>query len=90
MRIKELRDKKGLTQKQVAKELGTTAVTVMNWENGIYEPTIADMIKLADLFDVTMDYLVGREYDADEAAARHVLERLDKSKLIDALLESTK
>lgn len=41
----------------------------MNWENGIYEPAIADMIKLADLFDVTLDYLVGREYDADEAAA---------------------
>jgi len=90
MRIKELREKKGLTQRQVAKELGVAASTVLNWENGIFEPGIAELIKLADLFQVTLDFLVERNFEADEAAARQLLERMDKSKLIDALLDSTK
>ena len=40
-RLRELRQDKGLSMKQLAKELGTTDAAVSNWENGINEPKIS-------------------------------------------------
>lgn len=59
-RIKELRKEKGLTQKQIANELRVSEDTVYNWEKGRSEPSIVDLINLAIVLDVTIDYLVGR------------------------------
>lgn len=63
MRIKELREKSDLTQKELAKMLSVTSQTILNWENEIYEPNISQLIKLADIFKVSLDYLVGRKRD---------------------------
>ncbi len=59
-RLKELRKEMGLTQTQLAKNLGATQRQISFWENGQIEPSIFWLIKLADFFDVTIDYLVGR------------------------------
>ncbi len=59
-RIKELRLEKGLTQKEVAERLKVTHAAIGNYENGKREPQIDDLILLADFFDVSIDYLVGR------------------------------
>ena len=59
-RLKELRTEKGLTQKQIAKELNVSEDSVYNWEKGRSEPSINDLINLAILLDVTIDFLVGK------------------------------
>lgn len=59
-RLKELRIEKGLTQKQLAKELNVSEDSVYNWEKGRSEPSINDLITLATMLDVTIDYLVGK------------------------------
>ena len=56
-RLKELRLKKGLTQT----ELGEKQSTFTNWENGKREPNFETIIKIADLLEVSVDWLFGRE-----------------------------
>lgn len=61
MKLKELREKENITQANLARKLGVTSQTILNWENEIYEPNISQLCKLADYFDVSLDYLVGRK-----------------------------
>lgn len=60
-RLKELRLKKGLTQTELGKRLGVKQSTFTNWENGKREPNFETLIKLADLLEVSVDLLLGRE-----------------------------
>lgn len=60
MKLRELRNLAGLTQNDLASKLNVSGQTILNWENGIYEPKISQLIELADLFDVSVDYLVDR------------------------------
>lgn len=50
-----------MSQKYVAISLGVSAPTVSMWESGAKEPTRENLIKLADLFGVSVDYLLGRD-----------------------------
>lgn len=59
-RVKDLRIECGLTQTELAKRIGATQRQVSFWESGQIEPNIFWLIKLADFFDVQIDYLVGR------------------------------
>ncbi len=63
MRLKELRKKKGLSQLRLATELNTTQNTISRYENGEREPGIAELLKIADYFNVSVDYLLGRTDD---------------------------
>lgn len=58
--LKELREKKGFTQKQLAEALYLSKTTISQYENGTHTPSIETFIKLADIFDVSIDYLLGR------------------------------
>lgn len=59
-KIKELRKQKKLTQEDLAKLLGLNRTTISKWERpGGSEPDIATIKKLADIFGVTTDYLLG-------------------------------
>lgn len=58
-RIKELREGEGLTQKALAEKLNTTNSTVCDWEKGRTQPDLEMLAKLARLFEVSTDYLVG-------------------------------
>ena len=60
-RIHELRMRQGYTQVSLAKKLGVSKQAVSNWENGNIQPSIDMLIRIADLFSVTTDYLLGRE-----------------------------
>lgn len=60
-RLKELRLKKGLTQTELGEKVGVKQNTFTNWENGKREPSFENLIKLADLFEVSLDCLLGRE-----------------------------
>lgn len=60
-RLKELRQKKGLTQQEIADLVHVNRVTYTNWEKGKREPSFENLVKLADLFEVSLDWLFGRE-----------------------------
>lgn len=59
--IKELRKENKLTQTQLAKILNTTQDTISLWELEKSYPDIFNLIKLAQIFNVTTDYLLGLE-----------------------------
>ena len=50
-----------ITQEELSYKLGGSKNLVSNYENGISTPDILTLIKLADIFDITLDALVGRE-----------------------------
>lgn len=60
-RIKECRINSKLSQKFVAVTLGVAAPSVSNWESGKTQPTPENLRRLASLFGVTVDYLLGDE-----------------------------
>ena len=63
MKLKELREERGFTQSEVAKAIGGTQSNLAKWEKNIVQPSAEFIIKLADFFDVTADYLLGRTDD---------------------------
>jgi repressor LexA len=60
-RLRQLRKSRKLTQEEVGKHLGITAQSYSNYENDNREPDFATVSKLADYFNVSVDYLLGRE-----------------------------
>jgi transcriptional regulator with XRE-family HTH domain len=62
-RLKECRKNKGLTQKQAAEFFKVAERHWQNYESGGRTPTFEGLIALADYFDVSIDYLVGRSDD---------------------------
>ena len=59
-RIKELREANGMTQAGMARKLSVTRSTVNAWEMGTNKPSIDKLSDIADLFQVTTDFLIGR------------------------------
>ena len=85
MLLKEIRIKRNLTQQSVADRLGCSPVTYNRYENGSRQPSIETLLRLADLFGVAVDALLGRkcamentlsDYEVELiSAARHADER---------------
>lgn len=59
-RLKSLRLENKVTQQSVADALGVTVGNVQKFEYGTAKPKLENVIKLADFFNVSLDYLVGR------------------------------
>lgn len=60
MKLRELREQKGVTQKEVATAVGCTSTVYSRYERGEREPDITTLCRLADYFGVSVDYIVGR------------------------------
>ena len=60
-KIYELRKERKLSQRELAKELGTSQANLSRWEQGLNEPSIIECWKIADFFDVSIDVLCGRK-----------------------------
>lgn len=58
--LKRIRKSKGIPQSQIASAAGISTTQYQNYEYGKSEPTASVLIALADYFDVSLDYLVGR------------------------------
>ena len=58
-RLKELREEAGLTQQNVADSLGIHSVTYLHYEKSQREPPLLLLAKMARLFEVSVDYLLG-------------------------------
>lgn len=59
-RLKEMRLKRGLTQKELGEKVGVKQNTFTNWEKGKREPNFDNLIKLANILNTTTDELLGR------------------------------
>ena len=79
-RIRELRKAKGLTMKELGKELGLAESTVSLYERNLHEPDLETIRKLASFFSVTVDYLLGHT-DIEENG------KIEKSPADDPLTE---
>lgn len=60
-RIKEAREKRGITQKYVALTLGVKAPSVSAWETGKTFPSAENLAALSELYGVSIDYLMGKD-----------------------------
>ena len=60
-RLKELRAEKKISQKKLAKIIGTNNSSICDWERGRSEPSVEMIIKICDYFEVSADYFLGRE-----------------------------
>lgn len=60
MKLKEIREKKGITQRQAALALNLSPTVYNRYENGLREPSNALLLVIADYFGVTVDELLGR------------------------------
>ncbi len=65
--IADLRKKKGLTQEEFAEKLGVTAQAVSKWENGVSCPDIMLLPKIASIFSISVDELMGVKPITEEA-----------------------
>ena len=66
LKLQELRTQAGLTQRELAEKIGVKNYTVANWEQNRTEPAIKDLIDIANFFEVSIDYLIGRENELGE------------------------
>ena len=64
-RLRELREAKGLYQKDVAAAIGVDRTTYVKYERGTSEPSYNILSKLAEYFNVSVDYLLGRQATMD-------------------------
>lgn len=60
-RLKELRSERKIGQVELAEQIGVSKGVISLWENGLREPTLGNIIALADYFKVSLDSLVGLE-----------------------------
>lgn len=60
-KLKELRQEKGVSQKEVASAIGVTLSAYSNYEQGIREPSYEILVNICKYYGVTSDYLLGLE-----------------------------
>lgn len=61
--IKENRTAQGLSQQSLAKLIGVTHASISYWENGVNIPNVLDVWKIADALNMSIDELVGRDFN---------------------------
>ena len=59
-RLVKLRDSRNLSQKEVAKEFGVVVRAYQRYEYGEREPQLSVLVRMADFYNVSLDYLAGR------------------------------
>ena len=66
VKIKNARIKANLTQEQAAETLGVSRQTISNWENEKTYPDIVSVVKMSDLYDISLDRLLKEEKPMSE------------------------
>ncbi len=83
-RLKNLRKKVGLTQVDVAGKLGISQQAYASWERGVKKPTQENLVKIAQVLNVSVDYLVGNSDErTDELDNIELLFRMNSTGLTD-------
>lgn len=71
-RLKELREERNISQYELAAAIQTSRTNIGRWERGSNDPSSAQIIKLAEYFGCTTDFLLGREDDFGVVGAGQV------------------
>ena len=87
--IIELRRAADITQAQLAEKLNYSDKAVSKWERGEAIPSVATLKEIADLFGVTVDYLISADHEAENEIRREFTERQRRNRLIITLLSTT-
>ena len=83
-RLKKLRKQAQLTQVDVAEKLGISQPAYASWERGIKKPTQENLVKIAQILNVSVDYLVGNsDYTEDKLDNIELLFRMNSKGLTD-------
>lgn len=61
LRLKEIREDRNLSQQEVATAIETSQTNIARWENGKNEPSYLQLVKLADFYNCSIDFLAGRD-----------------------------
>lgn len=70
--LRKLRVSRGISQQQLADVMGTSQQSVNKYENHNVEPDISSLIKLADYFETSIDYLVGHTFPSDQCITEDI------------------
>ncbi len=86
LKIKELREEYGITQYELAEKIGNAQRNISNWEKGVSEPDCETILKLADIFKISLDELFGRNenytHQADiDRSLISLIRRLNKEQI---------
>ena len=79
-KIKIARNKAGYTQERAAEALGVSRQTVSNWENEKSYPDIVSIIKMSDLYSVSLDHLLKEEKEMKDTYLEYLEESTNKVK----------
>ena len=83
MNIKDIRTRKNLTQADVANALGVSSVVYSRYETGSRQPSTEVLMQMADIFGVTVDYLLGRQDVEDSTLSSFELQLISASRNAD-------
>ncbi len=89
LRLKELRKSHKMSQTELSQKLGVTQATLSGWENEKFEIDNNSLIKCSEIFNVSTDYLLGRNYSTTNSSDEPQLTSRDK-KQIENILENTR
>ena len=81
-KLKEARQKSGLSQDQVAEKIMVSRVTVSHWENGKSLPDIVSLISLSDLYNISLDELVKGDSKMTEKVKKDAKEANNNRRLV--------
>nr|MCR5522762.1 helix-turn-helix domain-containing protein [Clostridia bacterium] len=81
-KLKEARQKAGMTQDQVAEKIMVSRVTISHWENGKSLPDIVSLISLSDLYNISLDELVKGDSKMTEKVKKDAKDANNNKRLI--------
>lgn len=84
-RLKEIRTKKELTQEEFAKLLNISPSSISLYESGSREPSLATLVNIAKILDVSTDYLLG--LSDNESPVEVVISPEDKQDIVNKVLK---
>lgn len=79
MRIKAAREETGITQEELAEEVGISRAAVARYESGEIEPKIKNLVAIATRLNVTTDYLLGIEIKQKEPLTKNMSDEAVKA-----------
>lgn len=88
MKLRELRKERGISMKKLGEYVGVSESTISLYETGKHEPSKEMLLKFADFFGVSVDYLLGREEIKkpipEDELDKEIIERFSKLSATDA------
>ena len=76
MRLREIRKLSGLTMKELGIRIGVSESAISQYETGKRQPDYETLLKIADYFGVSVDYLLGKDEKAEDSELQEYLEQL--------------